>query len=366
MTARDGATLWSFSTEREARDVFTVQRAILDSIVRLLKPQLLSRVGPALSRQTTDLQAHDLVLEGRYRAQTNTRAGLMRSVELFNQALARDPGYALAYVSLAESYSLLGDGYVAPSEMLPNSFAATERALALDSTLGEAWSKRCENDLYQWNWARAKTDLDRAQVLNPNDLEALYCETYYWVAMRRPGQAVAAARKSAALDPLAPGTRQSLAFAFLLAGEPDSAIAWSLAATKLQPGYAYVDAVDGYAYAATGRIAEAERAFRQAEPLLGHRSPGLAYVLALADRHAEAREVVRDIERDWGTHYVVPTFLATAYLALGDTGKMYEWLESGVDLHSAFAWYNGLWPPFRNIREEPHFKAILRRQNLIP
>jgi hypothetical protein len=63
---------------------------------------------------------------------------------------------------------------------------------------------------------------------------------------------------------------------------------------------------------------------------------------------------------------VVPEFLATAYLALGDTGKMYEWLGKGVDLHSAYAWFNGLWPPFRSVRDQPHFKAILRRQNLIP
>ncbi len=363
--AKDGAALWSYSGERETTDIFGVQRAIVDSIVALLRPRLGGpRPGP-MSYQTPDVEAHDLLLQGRYQASFFTRDGLLRSMDLFDRALARDPNYALAYANLALSYEMLADGYAAPIDVYPKAVAAIARALALDSTLAEAWSTRARlNALYEWDWPRARSEIDGARALNPDDVQALAAESQYWSAMRRSDRMVEPWRQAVQLDPLSPGTSFGLAWAFYVSGQPDSAVAQSLAVAKLQPGFAYLDAVEGYAYVDKGMLAEAEQAFGRAESVLGHRSPGLAYVLALRGRRAEAEQVLQEIERTWRTAYVVPEFIATAYLALADTAKVYEWLERGVDLHSAFATFNPLWPPFRAIRHDPRFMAVLRRINI--
>jgi hypothetical protein len=133
---------------------------------------------------------------------------------------------------------------------------------------------------------------------------------------------------------------------------------------SLYPGFTYLDDMAGYELAFLGRYDEAESSFRASESRLGHRSPGLAWLLATQGRKAEARAVLEDIERDWSQHYVVPEFIACAHAALGDEDAAFRWLGRGLEVHSAFATFMFWWPGAEPLRKDPRFRDVLKTLNL--
>lgn len=148
---------------------------------------------------------------------------------------------------------------------------------------------------------------------------------------------------------------------YYLTGQNDSVVVQGARLDSLYPGFAYVDDFRGYALAGLKRYDEAERTFRSPERALGHRSPGLAWLLATRGKLAEARAIVTEIERDCNTKYVIPELIAAAWLALGEKEKSYAWLNKGLDVHSAGVLYLPLWPQFESIRKEPRYQALLAR-----
>ena len=366
VSAREGVVLWSYSDNRDAKDIFGVQHAITDSIVGLLKARIRGTVARSAPRRAENAEAHDLVMQGRYFLNQSTRESLLRSIDLFNQALARDSLDTGAWVGLALSWEEFADGFAPPSEVIPRSVAAVERALALDSTLADAWSTRAILDAqYERDWPRVRREVDKALSLNPNDVAARWTEMFYRIASGdQGGRAVELAREAARLDPLSIYAVYYLQWMYYFTGQPDSAMAQAAVLDRLLPGFAYQDGWAGYALADLRRFAESEQAFRRAEPVLGHRSPGLAWLLAQRGRTTEARAILAEIERDWKVKYVVPEFIAGAYLALGDKERAYRWLEKGIEVQSAPSLWDGTWQYFRPLKDEPRFRKILERAHV--
>jgi len=364
-SAADGHVLAPYSGERATRDILAMQNEIVQEIVRAVEPSLRSGSDPAALHQTADPEAHDLYLRGRYAFNQGTRDGLLRSIELYEAALARDPTYARAHAGIAWSLLALADAYVKPKDAYPRAIVEAEKAIALDSALSEGWTAAAQlNVMYQWDLERGKMQYERAQRLNPKDPFAFIVEVGYWTSMGRADRIIAPSRRAMELDPVSAFSHMQMTWAFVLANQPDSAIAESRVIYRLAPDFAFIDALEGYAFGAKGMTMQAESTFKRAEPLIGHRSAGLAWLYASTGRRAQAIALLKELERDYSRTYVVPENIAGVYAALGDTAKMYEWLEKGVELHSAFVVYTPLWPPFRPYRRDPHFKAILRKTNM--
>ncbi|HEX9484396.1 MAG TPA: protein kinase [Gemmatimonadaceae bacterium] len=359
-----GIRLVSYSTDREANNFFTEQNAITRDIIDTLRARLRPRATTA-DHQTTNASAHELYLKANFQANLGSPEGLLRSVELYQSAIAADPRYALAYAGLSRSYGLLADGTYLPKDIYPRAVAAARTAIALDSTLSEGWSQAALlNANYEWDWPRARIEVERAKRLNPGNPESYLSESSYWLGVRRPDRAVEGTRQSAARDPLNPFSEWFLGVSHYLNGAPDSALAHFHAMRGLTPDFVYLDAYDGFAWFDKGQFTQAESAFVRADRLLGHRSAGLAWFYAKTRRTDEARLILRQIEAEWPKTYVVPELIATAYDALGDRDSFYRWLERGVEVHSAVAAFSGDWPPFRKYAADARFLAVLHRMHI--
>src|SRR5260370_835569 len=166
---RDGFHLWSETYERELQNVFAMQDEITHAIVNALKIKLAVALP---THKTPNTEAHDLYLKGRYFL--NGR-NMKKSIDYFQQALAKDPNDALAYAGLSESYLSLVVPFasVAPREVMPKAKEAALHSLALDDALGEAHASLAYvTFFYDWDWSTAEREFKRALELNPNDLDA--------------------------------------------------------------------------------------------------------------------------------------------------------------------------------------------------
>ncbi len=363
--AKGGVVLGAFSQDRETSDLFAVQRAITDSILGVLRVSL--QRGTCLAprrKHVEDPVAHDLVLQGRYLADLATRESLNRAIGLFNRAIEIDPEAISAYAGLGYAWIVFCDGFAPPVEAYPQGKAALARAMLIDSTRADVWSGLAQVTAFEWDWPRMRSEIDRARALNPNDPLLPFDESVYQLMVGDRSRAIASAQEWTRADPLNPVPLVMLEWSFFFDAKHDSTIAVARRIEQIAPGFAYLDGFAGYAFGEQKRYAEAESTFKAAEPVIGHRSPGLAWVLALEGKQAESRAVLAEIERDWKTKYVVPEMVAWAYDALGEKEKAWEWLEKGVEVHSWWSVVSTKWPAFEKLGGEERYLDIRRRLNL--
>lgn len=360
--AKTGAALIAFPLDRETKDLFAVQKVITDTIVRVLRGKLAaSNIAP---RHQDDPVAHDLIQRGRFLNDMGTRDALNRAIASFNAAIERDPQAVGAYVGLSLAYNYICDGFAPPSEAYPKAQAALARAMAVDSMNDEVWSMRAGTSAYEWNWTRMRAELERSKTLNPRQPLNMYAEAIYWQVHGDRARAVTAANGFVQMDPLNMASLLISQWSYFFNRQYDSTIVRAQQIEQLSPGFVYLDGFAGYAFGQQKRYAQAESAFKAAEPALGHRSPGLAWVYALQGKNADARAILTEIDREWKSKYVVPEMVAWAYDALGDTEQTYAWLDRGLAAHSWWAAMSTMWPGFEKWKNEPRYIAMRKRMNL--
>jgi len=360
--AKNGGAIMAFPLDREAKDLFAVQRVITDSIVRVLRGKLAA--SNARRRHQDDPVAHDLIQRGRFLSDLGTRDALDRAIAAFNAAIARDPLAVGGYVGLAYAYNYICDGFEPPINAYPKAQAALAHAMQLDSASDEVWSMRASMTAYEWNWPRMRQEFERASALNPNQPLSMFAGSIYWQVQGDRAKAVQLANHFAQQDPLNVAGLLMRQWSYFFNTQYDSTVVLARRVEQLAPGFVYLDGFAGYAFGQQKRYAQAESAFKAAEPALGHRSPGLAWVYALQGKKSEARAILTEIERDQATKYVVPEMVAWAYDALGDTEQTYAWLERGLAAHSWWAAMSTMWPGFEKWKHEPRYVALKRRMNL--
>ena len=358
-SAKDDGVLWTFNTDRQATDIFAVQREIVDSILDHFR---VAR-APAHVDGTRSIEAHDHYLKGRFLALRATEEGLRASLDEYNRALAIDSSYALAYTGIATTWAWLSDGYLPPTMAVPKAAVAARRAKQLDSTLAEVWSAIANiNVQYDWDWPRARREVDRALAINPNSPEALLADAYVWIAQGNRAQAMKSLLRAEASDPLSAPSALQIMIHRTFSDHPEAAVAWYHSSVLRAGNFEYGDSFLGTAQMKLGQFALAESTFRRAEPLLGHRSPGLGVLHARTGKRDAALAVLRDIESHWPARYIPPEIVAQIPAALGDTAGMYRWLERGLEVRSAWATLLGVWDPVLTAhRNEPHYQDIMRR-----
>ncbi|MEO7086748.1 MAG: protein kinase [Gemmatimonadaceae bacterium] len=368
--ASDNAVLWTYTADRDVADLLALQRELVDSIMarfRVVAPKEVA-ANPDANSPAMDVKAHDLVLRATYAANLQTRNGLNAAIALYDSAIVLEPRYVQAY--LGKSLALLGfgDGYESPRVVTPRVLAVLRQANAIDSTLAESWAiASTVNTNWQWDWPRARREVDRTRAIEPLNYMALLSEYILALHDGNASHAVAMLDTAERVDPLAPPALLNHLFVYALAGQRES----TLAVWKRIPDYMRQvnlgDDTRGMVLLATGQTAAAERAYRAGEKALGHPSPLRGVALARLGRTDEAREQFKSVEAAWLKQYFPPELIAALPAALGDTASMYRWLETGVREQSAWATLLGIWGGELGAhRGEPHFQSILKRVGITP
>jgi serine/threonine-protein kinase len=367
VNVESGTNLWSETYDRQLEDVFAIQDELSRAIVDALKLKLGSD-NEQLVVPTKNLEAYNLYLKGRFFFFRFTEPGLRKSLELFQNVLLQEPGYARAYSGIADCWCELADDWVAPDDAYPRAKAAATTALRLDPDLVEAMTSigkvLC---WYEWNFSDAEQQLRRAVSLNPNYTEAHWTFGSVLPAVGALGEAIAEMRKAITLDPLHPHHSRWLGRFLLFAKDYDAAITQSQKTIELHADYfhAYLDT--GSAYLAQGKADQALEWFQRGQKLESSvRSYDALIVRALAPlgRREEADEILSRLEAESRQHYVRSEVLAMGYAAVGEFDRAFNLLERAVQARSAGLIYLHLDPGYEPLRKDPRFAELVTRIGL--
>ena len=367
--AKSEEQLWSSKYDREILDVFSLQSEIAEKVARTLEVRLGKEESFAIGRrQTSDAGAYTLYLRGRYFWNTRMEEGLNRAIKLFEESIARDPSYALAYVGLGDCYSMLGlYGHRRPNTVYPIARDNIQKALDLDENLAEAHASMGEvlMQFYQ-DWPRAGEEIRRALDLNPNYATAQLWLSTFNVAQGLIEEALEAGRKAEELDPLSMIILTELGKTLYYAGRNEEAINQYKKSLEIDTGFAIAHKGLAEVYAFTSRFEEALTEIQTAISL----SKGsvfilddLGYIYGLRGMRKEAEKVLDDLERLSTETYVPPFGRAVIYAGLGDNDKAMEWLLKTYEERSFLTWLK-VDPAFKNLRNDTRFIQLLKKIGL--
>jgi len=322
----------------------------------------------------TNPEAYQLYLKGRYHANQTTAAGLKKSIEYFEQAIDKDPGYALAYAGLADSYSSLAGQwqYLAPSDSFPKAKAAAMKSLELDDTLAEAHAALAYAVFFaDWDWPSAEREFKRAIELNPNSALSHRGYAIYLETRGRFNESTAEAQRAQELDPLSPEIVSELGFIYLDTRRYDESIAQFQKALDLYPNAAVIRASLAWAYAMNrmypqalaeyDKIADQDKAVGAENVVV---AGGLGWVYAVSGRRADALKIAQEF-RDLSSHAYVDFYaVAEIYAGLGDKDEAFRLLEKAYQQHSPTLSFLGIDWFWYGMRSDPRYTDLLRRIGL--
>jgi len=360
--------LWAESYERDLRDVLTLQSEVARAIANEIKIQVTPQEQVRLANaRPVNPEAHEAYLKGRYHWNKATEQELRKSIEYFEQSLAKDPNYALAYAGLADTYSSLSSFYAAPREVMPKAMAAATKALGLDETLAAAHTSLGYAKLvYEWDWAVAERELKRAIALNPNHADAHMWYGWYLVAMGHPEEGTAELQRATELDPLSAYLKTNAQWGFFQARQFDRVIEQGRKALDLEPNFAFAHVLMGLALVQKGQLAEAvaaaERGARLDDsPLM---QAMVAYVYASSGKRAEAEKRLAILVEAAKHRYVCSFEAANAFFAVGRTDEGFRWLEKAyTDRSDCMLWLKSD-PRLDRFRPDPRLQDLIRRVHL--
>jgi serine/threonine protein kinase/tetratricopeptide (TPR) repeat protein len=365
-----GSQLWGAQYDRKPGDIFAIQDEISNEISEKLRLKLTRAEKKQLTkRQTDDAEAYRLYLKGRHHWNRWTEDGFYKAIEYFQQAVEKDPGYALAYTGLADSYVLLGwNSYLPPKDAFPKGKMAAMGALRLDPDLGEAHTPLAAVLwLHDWRWREAQTEFKRSLALNLAHPTANHWYAEYLMTMGRHEEAIAGMKNSQELDPLSLIISVAIGWAFYMARRYDDAIEQLRRTVELDPNYPVTYWILGLLLRKMGRyelaIAEGEKGVKLSggSPLM---SAALAQTFATAGRRKKAIQILDDLRKLTNQKYVAPYFFAGIHIGLGEDDRAIEYLEKSYEEHSHWLIYLHIDPSMDGLRSNPRFQDLLRRVGL--
>ena len=371
ISAVDGYRLWSERYDRQLADIFGVQDEISLAIVEGLKLKLLGEDRAALFKKYTDNgEAYHFYLKGRYHQNKWTGAGIRKSVEYFQQAIAIDPNYALAYAGLADSYASLSAQSafgLSVTETAPIARAAAIKALEIDNNLAEAHQSLGLVKLnFEWDWTGAEKELKRALALNPNSAQACHWHSHLLIAMGRFDESLAATQQGIELNPLDLDMNIHLAWHYFFTRNYDLTL--EVARKTLEMDSTFTDAYSfiGWACVQKGQFDEAIDAFQQSmTPREKHEHLAwLGHAYALLGNQVEARRYLVELNDASEEGYVSPYWIALIHLGLNEKDKTFEYLQRAFDERNAWLVYLNVNPVFDSLRSDVRFDDILKRIGL--
>jgi serine/threonine-protein kinase len=365
----DGSVLASSRYDHDLDDVFALQEAIARAAVETVMAQMGQRVTPPhLRRPTESMEAYDLYLKGRYHWNRRSLPAFRAAIPLFEQAIERDPGFAAAYVGLADVYFHLGNfGAEHPRVAAERGQELCRRARELDPENVEAMTTLATfQAVYDWDWARAETELRRVLAKNADFTRARHALALYVLApLGRFDQALTEMKAALQADPVSIPFNISLAFVLHFARHAPEAIAHLRATLELGPDYFFTRIVLTEILVDVGRPDEGAKLLLDGRAQWGEQTPtALALCYARMGRTEEARAILAEILRPAAGGYASPYFAALVLIALGELEEALDYLERALEERSPLLVWVGERPVFDPLRDHPRFRRILERLRL--
>jgi len=364
---KDGFQLWNNAYDRKLEDVFAIQDEIAQAIVKALKMKLLGQQQERLVKRGTDnMEAYTLYLEGLFYWNKRSGRDLNRAIELFSRAIDKDPNYALAYVGLADSYSLLTVYADArPQDVYPRAKTAVNKALELDEALAEAHNSLAYvYERYDWNFKAAEAEFKRALELNPK-----YATGHFWhgellIYLGRFEEGIREFRRALELDPVSVVINVNLGWALLIAQQHDQALAQLHKTLEMDPNFAMTHLMLGFANLGKKNFQEAIEEMKKARELSGdalYATGGLGEVYAAAGKIAEARGILEELKTRSQKQCVSQYGMANIYAAMGDLDKAFELVNKAYEERDEPLISLKIHPGWIPFHSDPRYQALLKK-----
>ena len=367
LDVRENKQLWGEQYNEKLADILSMQRVIAGQISNNLRLKLSGADQNRVTRgYTENAGAYQLYLKGRFLWNKRTSESLEKSIEYFNQAIEKDPGYALAYAGLADSwYSRGWYRHVEPKDAYEKARAAANKALELDPRLAEGHAILAAiKTVYDWDWQGAEREFKRAIELNPNYATAHQRYSLFLPALGRFDEAIAEARKARDVDPLALPVNENLGDVLYLARRYDEAIEQLKKTLELDPNYGVAHSTLSKVYEAQGRHEESlEERLKGSTP---ETVAELRKVFAASGMKGVWRNRLNVLLERSKTAYVSPADIALFYTRLNDRDQAFAWLEKAMAERSINFNYLVADPRFDNLRGDRRLADLLRRVGLEP
>src|SRR5881398_3496155 len=368
INALTDAHLWADTYDRKLTDIFAVESEIAKTIAETLQARITGSEKSSIAKApTTNPEAYELYLKGRFFWNKRTGVDLRKAIDYFNQAVAKDPSYALAYAGLADAYVLLsGFGAASPKDSLPQAKAAAEKALELDSTLGEAHASLAQALLaYDFNFAGANREFRRAIELNPN-----YATAHHWYGesvLTPLGQfedGVAELKRALQLDPLSVIINADVGTVLTSARRYDEAIEQLRKTLEMDPSFYYAHYHLGEALEMKGLNEDAVAEYQRAIALNDDPVPQalLGHLYAKLGRKDEARRILQRLRDSPKERYVTPYLFAMIHLGLGEKDRAIDFLEKTYEDRDGYSIAFIKVDPFLDpLHGDPRFEALVQK-----
>jgi TolB-like protein/Tfp pilus assembly protein PilF len=362
----DQTHLWAENYDREMSELLPLESEVTSDIAEQIRVQLLppALVNRPASRRPINPEAYQLYLKGRHSFNQRSRDGLEKSVELFGQAVAKEPGYAAAYAGMADAYNLIAFYGFDPSlNSVSQAKIAADKALQLDDSMAAAHAALAYTEfMYQENWPHAGQEFQRALELDDNYVPAHQWYALYLAGTGRVDEAVSQMQYAQRLDPLSPAVHAGLGYMYYFAHDNDRAIEQAHVALQLNPNFMVGHAILGWAYTQQRKYPEAIGELKIASRLSGQvivYECALGRAYALSGNQAEAQKIVAEVSPQ-AEPRGVGSARAALYLALGDSERALHSLEITAPGDIQANWLR-VDPAFDGLRSNPRFAAVVRR-----
>jgi TolB-like protein/class 3 adenylate cyclase/Tfp pilus assembly protein PilF len=362
--------IWTESYDRKLEDVFAIQSDIANSVADALKIHLLETEKKSIeTKATQNIAAYNLYLKGLHFRGARTENGLNTAIRYFNEAIRRDRRFALAYAGLADCYADLSENGMLPAERgYPKAKSLALKALKIQGNLPEAHATLgAVLQDYDWDLRRAEDEFKLTLGLNPNFGKV--CNSYgaLLACEGRLEEAIVEIKRAQELNPLALEVNNCAAVIYNCADQFDKSLQTCRLMLKIDDEYfpAYQDLGETYLHKSMFR--EATKALKRAMELSGGAATvkgRLGFAYAISGNTAEARKVLRELERDSKKKYVSPIAFALVHCGLGNKEQAIAWLERAYREHAGGLLSLKVRPLWSSLHSVPRFKKLLKKMGL--
>jgi TolB-like protein/Tfp pilus assembly protein PilF len=366
----DGYPLWSEKYERDEADIFALQDEISLAIVDNLKVKLLGEEkAKIVKHHTKNLEAYNLYLKGRHLWHKRNEDGLKKAVNYLEQAVEKDPNFALAYAGLADAYNMLVTyHFLPPKEGYPRAEKAAIKALEIDNGLSEAYTALAWiRQWYKWDLKEAESTYKHAIQLNPRYVHAHTWYAWCLVAMGKYDEAIVEVKRAQDLDPLSLIINADLGDAYDEAGQYEKAIEQLKRTLELDDNFSRAYAYLGSVFLHKENYEEAITEFETAIRTSGG-SPeyiaALSRAYAVAGKKEDALKLLKNLQKISESRFVSSADFALIYLSLGEVDKSLDLLEQAYIERSHLIIKLKTDSRFRSLRSNSRFKALLKKVSL--
>jgi len=366
----DETHIWAHSFERPRGELLALQRELARTVADEIRIRVTPQGETRLSTpRNVNPDAYDTFVQGKFHWNARSAREMWTAVSFYQQTVEKDPGFAPAYVGLADSYSMLATMREAPpNDVMPKAKDALLKALALDSGLAEAHtSLGWVMDVFDWDWAGSEKELQKAIELNPNNATAHHRYAIHLASTGQLPEALIQMREAQQLDPLSPVVFTSTGWVLLRARRPEDAIRECRHAVDLDPKFVRAHLCLGEAHEQKGELDHAAQEFLQGK-ILGGDTPEVIAALKKATEtsgyQGYFRTRLEQLLAKSKTGYVSPYDLADTYVRLGDKEQALHWLNVAYQERSPYLANLQIEPRLDSLRPDPRFQELVERVGL--